>query len=341
MKKSIVFFIISMFFIIGCEKAKEVDKKRTISGKAAIGAYIEEGAAVEIRPYSSDGSVTTLLTGVVKENGFYEIVIPEDIPVEDQVIVEEPSIEGMSKAEGNVIETGFIVRIYSAELGNWVYSYAPNDTEDVVANSNPFTDIMIRQFYSGGNNMYPHSLSVNDKNIDWIFYRGYFDDGYAINVPNKDNINKIMLMMSKILAGSYGMIITQNALVDTWEVDKGLDALLDRVRYPRLNEFLNWEFKWLFEDLGAGFTNGRAIQEQIDMPVLVEIWTPYGNTGNVTCKIKGVTYLMEKQADSEPNNNHFKIITPNIGQIVEPYSTYIQIDDYNFGSGFNLSINCN
>jgi hypothetical protein len=339
-----IFFVLWFIFLLsaflfacgggggGSDSADSV--KRTIHGKAAIGAYIEQGAQVQVRPSAVDGVPCEIIEAVVGADGSYEVVIPEEI-------VTESAVKSTTKGSLSVDSVdGFLVRVYSSAVGAWVYSYAENDSVDMVANTNPFTDYLIRQFYKTGNNDNPHSNSVADKNIDSVFTSGTFDDTTAINIPDAVTIDIVMQTMSNMLARNYDMAVTQNALVDAWQVDVGLDALLNHSVYPRLDAFLQDEFKSLFFDPEV-ITDALCRQNEVGDPINIEIWTPYGNTGNVTLTYNNngtiLTYTMVKQADSTAGNNHFKVTTTTITQVINP-AVYIVIDDYNSGMGFEVAI---
>lgn len=327
----VLMFFIFIFLTISCSPAhdKKDSTKRTIRGKAAIGAYIEQGAVVQVRPAAVNGIPCDIIESIVTDN-------QGNISVD----VSNPTQLTGATQPGETVPDGYLIRVYSSAVSAWVYSYAENDSVDMVANSNPFTDAMIRQFYTTGNNDNVHSNSANDKNIDSVFLSGVFDDTTAINLPNAVTIDIIMQTMSNMLARNYNMPATQNALVDTWTADAGLDALLDHNVYPRLTAFLQDEFKNLFFDAEV-LTDALCKQNEVGDPINVEIWTAYGNTGNVTLTYNNngtiLTYTMIKQADSTAGNNHYTVTTDTITQIINP-CVYIVIDDYNSGVGFELAV---
>ena len=87
MKKMLFMYL--MIFVVSllwsCNPDGDKKSVRTIHGKAAIGAYIEEGAPVQVRPASVDGvNPEALIEGTVGSDGYYEVTIPEEIPVDEE-----------------------------------------------------------------------------------------------------------------------------------------------------------------------------------------------------------------------------------------------------------------
>lgn len=333
-----IFLFSMILFACSGGSSKSKTTHRIIHGVAAIGAFIEEGAQVQVRPASIDGiNPEALIEGTVGANGSYVITIPESIPIIEETVTDEKS--NTSKASGTLESgNGFIIRVWSASASSWVYSYAENNSSDVTANVNPYTDMMVKRFYYTGNNL----SGYNAIDINTVFSSGKFSDGTPINVPTSELINNAMTVISKMLFRMYGIENIQNALTDTWQLDLGLDALLTAGGRSRMNEFLQYEFSNLYFDPYV-ITDGYAIQSEIGQPVICEFWTPYGNTGNVTMSYRDNTGLqtvtMEKQSDSVPGNNHFKGQSTNTGQCMSPTGgVYIMIEDYNGGMGFEIAI---
>lgn len=328
----VCFMIFALSFLWSCTPENENKSVRTIHGKAAIGAYIEEGAQVQVRPASVDGvNPANLIEGTVGADGYYEVVIPEEIPE-----VSDPEIITKSISKSPVFYengTGFIIRVWSESAESWIYSYSENDGADTVANVNPYTDRLVRCFYN--------QIRVNQGNIDIYFPTGIKPDGGIMTIPTSESISKIMTTMSNILYTVYGLSDIQNALNDSWQIDLGLDQLIGSIGINKLGTFLEVEFWNLLNDPDV-ITNGSAIHNEIGEPVYVEIWTPYGNTGKVYMTYTDIpggsqTVEMIKQPDSAEGNNHFKAVSTNTGQNAMPWPTvYISIDDYNDGMGFNF-----
>jgi len=325
-----------------------IGSKRTISGIAAIGAVIEEGAVVQVKPAAIEGIPSDIIEGRVLANGNYEIVIPEEIPVDNPIedpITESTSSKSILKSTTPENGTGFLIRVWSASVGSWIYSYSPNNSAEMTANVNPYTDMMMRRFYATANNIAYPLNNANDQDINIIFVNGYFHDGVTpVNVPTPEIITKVMNLMSNMLYRIYGLSDIQNALADSWQVDLGLDALLNTAGRPRLNEILQYGFTNLFFDPDV-ITDGYAIQNNVGDPIIVEFWTPYGNTGNVALQYNNGTGgglqigTLIKQSDSIEGSNHFKgsVAVGGTGQASYP-SVYITIDDYNNGIGFGFVI---
>lgn len=335
------FMYVSMFIILmvlsSCtpaEKKQDPKVKRTIHGIAATGAVIEEGAAVEVRPAAVDGVPSDIIVATVGADGSYVVEIPESVPEisESGVITKSFSILKSSVPQNG---TGFIIRVYSASAGSWLYSYSENDGVDTVANVNPYTDKIIRTFYSQMNNdAYPF-IYAYDQNIDNIFPSGIFSDGAtAINVPEKEIIDQVMTVMSNMLKDTYGLSDIQNALIDTWEIGVGLDRLLDLAVGTRLKMWLQNEFSYLYQNPYALISSN--VYEDDYSPTVntihVDIWTAYGNTGNVTVlgtwQTPWTDTVMVKQADSVEGNNHYSLTLT----FEDPYdhdNIALVIDDYN------------
>lgn len=296
--KKIFFIFISFLILWGCTPAEEKQSKtatRKIHGIAAIGAFIEAGAIVQVRPASVDGiTPENLIEGTVGENGEYSITIPETIPYESE--------KTMSKISTDMENgTGFIIRVWSQSAVSWVYSYSENNDSDTVSNVNPYTDLFIRKFYNFANNQFGY----NAVNIDTVFPDGKFSDGTPINVPTLDTVNNCMEIMAKLLYRIYDIPNIQNALNDSWQINIGLDALLTAAGRNRLNEFLQYEFEYLLWKPDF-ITDGYAEQPEIGQPAYVEIWTTHGDTGTTIMRINGIDYIMNKESDSINGANHFK-----------------------------------
>ena len=71
-----------------------------------------------------------------------------------------------------------------------------------------------------------------------------------------------------------------------------------------------YQYLYSYPDFIAG---GYARQLELPGIVTVEIWTKYGETGDVTMKVMGADYAMVKQPDSVNGNNHFKANSAAVG----------------------------
>jgi hypothetical protein len=331
-----IIFIISFNVGCNCDKSNTPSKKRIIHGIAATGAVIEEGALVQVRPAPINGQPSDILIATVGSNGEYVVEIPETIPD----VTEKKYITPQAG-------TGYIIRIYSTSASSWLYSYSENDGSDTVANVNPYTDRIIRSFYAQMNNMAYPFIGIYDQDIDNIFPSGIFSDGItAVNIPEKATIDQIMTVISNMLKDTYNLTDIQNALTSTWDVGLGLDKLLDDAAggSGHLAMWLQNEFNYLYQFPDALISS--SIYEDDYNPVTntihIDIWTAYGNTGNVT--LSGITgfwldTLLIKQSDSVPGNNHYSATI--IFNVVSGYHgdyVTITIDDYNSGSGFPIAL---
>lgn len=309
---SLIILVIGLFAIscfMGC-KGEDTTKpvsKRVIKGVAAIGAFIEEGSVVQVRPAQIDGAPAELIEGVVGADGSYQVVIPESVPTEPDVtdaFMKSYILKATVPTPEN--GTGFIIRIWSPSMSSWIYSYSENDGAETVANVNPYTDMMIRRFYATANNASYPLNNAFDQDINNVFTSGLFHDGVTpVNIPTTQTIMTAMDLMSKILYRYYSLASIQNALLDNWEIDKGLDEVINNPLYPRLNEMLQYEFEYIYTTPDL-ITDGYALQPEMFDAVDVEIWSSHGDTGTVTMILRGVTYTMNKEADSVPGSNHFK-----------------------------------
>lgn len=308
--------------IVGCggnSSDNENGSKRVIKGVAAIGAYIEEGATVQVRPAQVNGSPSDLIEGVVGPNGVYEVVVPEEVPQ-----VTDGDSKGLTPENG----TGFIIRVWSPSMSSWIYSYSENDGAETIANVNPYTDMMIRRFYASANNAAYPLNNAFDQDINNIFVSGLFHDGVTpVNVPTNETITLAMNLMGKMLYRLYGLSNIQNALIDDWQLDLGLDALLNASGRNRMNEYLQFEFEQIY-NFPSLIIDGYAIQHEIPEAIYVEIWSTHGDTGEVTMTLRGVTYTMNKEADSVAGNNHFKAQSNTGIQLNTGECVGIQFSDY-------------
>ena len=328
MKKFII--VLMSIVVIGnisC-KCKDNEKKRFLSGVASMGAYVEKGSPIQIRPASIDGEPQELLIGIIGDNGEYTVEIPPEIPPE-----KEPLLSKILKAKVPEEGTGCIIRVLSESAGSWIYSYSPNSSGDMRANVNPYTDRMMIQFYATANNETYPWLTNWDKVIGSTFAMGMFSDGITpLNVPTEETITIVMNVMSNVLQKTYGLANIQNALIDAWELNKGLDELINSLGLPRLNEFLQYEFEYLFQTPDL-ITSGKAVQSEVAYPVNVEIWTKYGDTGAVRMYLRGASYVMNKESDSVAGANHFTGASNTGLQLMTGESISITFDNYDcYGS---------
>lgn len=321
--------ILSFIFLYACSPAHEKQNKvvyvpHIIHGQAATGAFIEAGAIVQARPAAVDGIPCDIIESTVTDD---QGTISIDVSKPTQ-------LNGNTEIDSSA-PSGFIIRVWSSSASSWVYSYADNVDSDTIANVNPYTDRLVRCFYN--------QTQIDQGLIDSYFPTGLNTDGSIMEIPSPDLINQIMDVMSNILYNTYGLTDIQNALKDNWQIDTGLDGLIASLGINKLGSFLEREFFNLLNDPDA-IISGFAIQDSIPSPVIVEIWTAYGNTGNVSMTYSdssgNQTTTMIKQSDSIEGNNHFKGTSINAGQCSMPYPlVYITIDDYNSGAGFDLAIN--
>ena len=322
MKKLIIALCLISFY--SCTPAND-NSSRKIHGVAAIGAYIEQGAKVQVRPASTDGiTPAEIIEAIVGANGTYEVVIPEEIPIS------ESSINKSAIANtGN----GFVIRVYSSTNGAWIYSYADNSAVDIIANSNPYTDKMVRQFYNADTQVV---------SIDSIFISGYLQDGVTpIEVPDSNNVIAVMTVMSNMLKDTYNLSDIQNALTDSWEINVGLDWLLEQAG-TGLAQWLQYEFEYLFmyPDALISMSAIEADYQPTANVINVEIWTAYGEIGNVTVKGQSGYWsdtTMVKQSDSVTGNNHYKA-TLNFTYAYQGDTLYIIIDDYKSGASVPIAL---
>lgn len=328
MKRFSVILVLMFIIVVGALacKCKNEEKKRFLTGVASMGAYVEKGAPIEIRPADIDGEPQDLLVGVIGDNGEYTVEIPPEIP---------PEVPPVKVLKVKLPEkgTGFIIRVWSQSAGLWIYSYSPNSSGDMRANVNPYTNRMIVQFYATANNETYPWLNNWDKNIVNTFALGLFSDGETpLNVPTEATITIVMDVMSNVLQKTYGLANIQNALTEAWELNKGLDELINSLGLPRLNEFLQYEFEYLFQTPDL-ITSGKAIQSEVFDPVNVEIWTKYGDTGAVRMYLRGASYVMTKMGDSVAGANHFTGATNTGLQIMSGESISLTFDNYDsYGS---------
>ena len=288
--------------IVGCGGGSSDDngniQKRVIKGVAAIGAYIEEGSTVQVRPAQIDGTPAELIEGVVGPNGTYEVVIPEEVPVEPDVTPEFMKSYILKSSSTPENGTGFIIRVWSPSMSAWIYSYSENDGAETIANVNPYTDMMVKRFYATANNSAYPLNNAFDQDINNVFTSGLFHDGVTpVNVPTNETITIAMNLMSKMLYRIYGLSDIQNALIDDWSLDVGLDGLLNASGRSRMNELLQYEFEFIYNSPDL-ITDGYAIQPEIFDAVDVEIWSTHGDTGTVTMLLRGIYYDMISTAVS-------------------------------------------
>ena len=336
-------FIILMLILIGCGSSNNnttvtpvTPVKKIIKGQAAVGSFLPIGAEVDIRPAPVNGVPCDLIiTSIQDESGTYT------------ADVSNPKTSASSTITADQ-PTGYIIRVQSGS--GWIYSYADNSGDAMTADVNPYTDIMIRVWYKyiniasapGGGNNY---------DIDVLFPSGLFsDNSTAIGIPDSDTISEVIATMNNMLIRVYNLSDIDNFINMQWQEGSTIDSLLGSSSYPELSWYLNTEFVKLFYSPDV-LTDGAAFQGATQpfpggngAPLTVDIWTPYGNTGNVTLsyiKDGGINYngsmLMVKQSDSVTGSNHYQAITPAVEEDNE-MSVMITIDDYNNGTPFQMVV---
>lgn len=334
-------FIFLMFVLIGCggssnNSTPPATVKKIIKGQAAIGSFLPVGAEVDIRPAPVNGVPCDLIvTSIADDSGSYSA----DITTITQAA-------GTTPINANQ-PSGYIVRVYTGS--GWLYSYADNQGDAMTADVNPYTDIMIRVWYQyinissapGGGNNY---------DIDVLFPTGLFSDNATpMDVPDSTVISEAIATMNNMLIRVYNLSNMDNFLNMQWEEGAPIDCLLGSTDYTELEWFLNTEFIQLFYFPDV-LTDGAAFQGATQpfpggngAPLTVDIWTPYGNTGNVTLSYINNSFsyngsmLMVKQSDSVAGSNHFQAITPPVQEDNE-MSVMITIDDYNNGTPFQMVV---
>ena len=292
-----------------------------IKGQAAIGAFLDIGAQVEIRPIPVSGAPCDIITtAVVDDIGTYTADVSKVTQAGTEILSEQSNV------------SGYIIRAMA--VSGWIYSFADNTDGSTISNINPYTNLLVQKFYQG---------AYEDISVD--FPTGYKTDGITpISSPNVGTVEQVISTMSNMLSRVYGMPSIEDFMTAKWEEGVGLDGILNNATTgPYLNWFLNDEFSNLLTHPDV-LLDGSAIQDELGNPIIVDIWTPFGNTGTVTLgaitdmqgHVSG-SVVMTKEADSVVGNNHFHAQTSGVFTVSEQ-NIEIYMDDYNSGGGFQMVI---
>jgi hypothetical protein len=291
-----------------------------IKGQAAIGAFLNVGSQVQIRPIPVSGIPCDIIKTTVTDSlGSYSVNVST---------VRQAGTEVTSNI---TTVSGYVIRAMS--VAGWIYSFADNTDESTISNINPYTDLMVKKYYEG----------VND--ITVTFQTGYKSDGITpIDTPNPGQVEQVISTMSNMLARVFNMPSIEDFMTGAWAEGAGLDGLLNNATTgPHLNWFLNQGFTNLFASPDA-LLDGAAIQSELGDPIIVDIWTTHGDSGTVTLgtliDMQGhvsAPVIMTKEADSDAGNNHFHAQTDGVFDVAE-MNIMIYISDYNGGAGFQMVI---
>ena len=338
MKKLYFMFLVSL--LIGCGNSNNNSSatnpitpiKKIIKGQAAVGSFLPVGAEVDIRPAPVNGVPCDLIvTQIADDQGNYAADVSNPKTTAGQ------SLESTQPA-------GYIIRVQAG--GSWLYSYADNQSDAMVADVNPYTDIMIRVWYNSISREIHGGVPgiITEFTLETLFSTGMQEDKItAMDVPDSTTMSEVITSMNNIMIRVYNLPSMSNYINMQWAEGSPIDCLLYNSSYPHLQWFLNTEFWHLFQCPDV-ITDAAAIQTGPDgSPVQIDIWTPYGNTGNVTLLAltddQGTVNpqtIMIKMSDSVEGNNHFQTTTIPLMQVSER-CVMITIDDY-AGGLFQLVI---
>lgn len=232
MKKLLIF----MLLFVACNSNNNTSK-HLISGTAAVGTYIPDGSAVELR-------AAPVKTGNQILVGYY----PDESPdYRDETTPTEIRTATVSGGEGKytVDVTGlsepYIVRVYAGS--KWYYSYADGVSD--TANVNPYSDWMVRSYYTGINSESPGMididsaftsgiLTISSNGVTYSYTKwsyGYDKTGCvwygkSLPVPNIDQINRCMAQLQSIFMDRYSIDLG-DVLTRDWVIGATYDSILD------------------------------------------------------------------------------------------------------------------
>ncbi|TAL31600.1 MAG: hypothetical protein EPN93_17545 [Spirochaetes bacterium] len=307
MKRFALFFVLIMTLISSCFGGDSKDPaKQILRGTAATGSYFPDGSVVELRATAVDGVPSEILTSSVVGN------------------------EGEYQVEVTGLTAPFLVRVYDSAASRWYYSYT--DGTVLKANANPYTDMLVRQWYNYRSVIHGNPMNVD---IDDIFTPGVYPPGTAdivslhpscssgflpdntpINIPDDYAVQRASTILSSIISSRYNVAL-EDVLVDSWVAGQGFDALLDSIGEATLSVYIVmalsnvYLFPEILNDVSIYFDDSTG-------KFHAEFWTAYGNPtwiaslgANMEVRINwgDPEVLITKQADSTAGNNHFLIET--------------------------------
>lgn len=314
MKKLLLFIsLLCLTGLFACGSGgSDKEEKRAIHGTAAIGAYMPNGAVVELRP-AAIPTGNTILAGTTW-NG-HESWVAEENPA----TIITGQITG-DQGEYTIDVTGttgpYLIRIQDPVSLKWYYSFA--DTEAEIANVNPYTDWMVRAYYYGrwfvliddcftagtftkwadGMDIYflKTSYGFDNTNIYWY--------NMPVPMPDGAGIARNMTELQYIVNYRWGVDIG-DVLTRDWVVGDTYDTILDgsTLDYDYISTKLSECF--FADDM---MDHGIAFYDLATQMLHVEIWTPYNYCYVDWPDGTGNTYLT--LVDSVNGLNHFSRVAP-------------------------------
>ena len=300
-----------------------------ITGIAATGAYAPEGSEVQLRaaPYYHQ------ISEDAEGNPIYNTEL-EPAEILTATVV---GSEGNYTIDVGALSEPYLVRVKVNDV--WWYSYADGLSD--TANVNPYTDILVKQWYlfkvvQGviGSNVLLDGQLLDGTNID-TFYDGIYTKqldgsdlpdwmyGKPIVLPFQEDIKQIRVEQSFLVADIYGVVL-EDVLTQNWVVGQPYDALLDDV---------NFDSEFLRKVAGEFYYNTDAIIKARvyyqDGKLKTEMWTRHGEKGIRVLSANTSPYKYEYPTVAPDENGIRHFVTEEVIDKTLITGIMFHIDPYN------------
>jgi len=277
-----------------------------VKGVAAKGVALPIGSVVELRSTHKDYEVEYYVldeeTGEKILDEFKEPLIETKTEHKESIIITSTVIDNNGTYEIDVTDLAspYLVRVKDSSTGLWYYSVS--DGEVGIANVNPYTDMLIRQWYLKRVSLdfpchididqafTPGILTVYDNGdpVEELLYfvfgslvPGHIWYGKEMALPNITDVTKVKDALTFSVNERYKVILG-DVLTRDWVINEPYDALLDDVGFDSV--YLQRIIDSMYYSVG--------IIEKSDVyyqagKLYIRVWTKFGNTGFVTIRPTG------------------------------------------------------
>ena len=307
------FVFLSILIACGGGSSSKTDKDGTprnpqkvskfVKGVAAKGVALPIGSIVELRSTHKDYEVEYYVldeeTGekILNESG--NPIIETKVEHKESIIITSTVIDNNGTYEMDVTELAspYLIRAKDSSTGLWYYSVS--DGEVGVANINPYTDMLIRQWYlkrvSLENPCHididqaftPGILTIYDNGnpVTDLLYSvfgspvsGHVWYGKEMSLPNITDINKVRDALAFSINERYGVVLG-DVITRNWIINEPYDALLDDAGFDPayLQQIINSMY------YSVGIIEKSDVYYQAGK-LYIKVWTKFGNSGFVTIR---------------------------------------------------------
>jgi hypothetical protein len=293
----------------GSKNAIDKTTSRMIHGTAATGAYMPDGAIVQVRP-APIPTGQQILVGTTQSG--LESWEDEKIPA-DLITGQVSGNRGVYTIDVSETVGPYLIRIQDPVSLKWYYSYTDGSVE--TANVNPYTDWMTQYYYRA------FDLNVDDSFLTGVCtktssgvtltfmkssygFNGTFIYWYGMPLPLADSaqISRAMSELQYVVNLRWNISIG-DVLTRNWTVGDTYDTILDgtTLDVPYITTMLN--ISYCADDM---MNYGIAYYDTVNTTLHVELWTTYpycradwpDGTGNTDLTlidtVNGVNHFMRE-----------------------------------------------